>query len=159
MLPAIAVHGMPYRELVHDLRRPFQTFAAMPVHDRIVGVAEGCPYWMEDADAWLSHDLEPTSGDRVMEFEIDRDATLAIMTRGIAPFIMLDGHLVGESEFMRTTISRGFHRLVWKTCSIVNPQRGDGFAEPVQTAAWLTFHSAPPLSTKDDRKNAMTRKQ
>jgi hypothetical protein len=152
---AIEVSGRRYRELVFDPRRRFQTYASLPmklnhyylpVEDAKRGHYE---YWVEDADAWLSHKLKPTVGNRTIEFFNEREAIMTVQTRGIPPYITFDGDFLGTEEFIRYRISAGKHALVWITSELVDPRKGDGYQEPIQTAAWLEF-------TRDDNHLAMS---
>ena len=136
---AVEVNGRKYRDLVYDSNRRFQSYGALPLNSEYVSMDENQPYWIEKADAWMSHDLTPTIGNRSIEFYTDRAATMSVLTRGIPPYIMLDEDFLGTEEFIRYRVDRGSHRVVWITEQYVNPRKGNGFMESVQTAIWLNF--------------------
>ena len=135
----IEVFGRKYRELVYDPRKEYQTYASLPLHDNFAPVEEKQAYWIEEADAWISHGLKPTFGNRTVEFYSPNNAVLTVQTRGLYPYIMLDDLFLGTEELIRFRIAAGNHLLIWMTPRHVNPNKGDGFQEPVQTAAWLKF--------------------
>jgi hypothetical protein len=133
------VYNRKYRELVFDPRKHYQKYASLPLHQNFAPVSDNQAYWIEEADTWISHNLQPTIGNRTVQFYSSNRAVLTVLTRGLSPVIMLDDVFLGTEELIRFRLDPGDHSLIWVTSRRINPTKGDGFQEPVQTAAWLKF--------------------
>lgn len=137
--------SLPYRELVFDEHQSFQTYGALPAKNHF-RVPEKCAYWYESADVFMSLGLKNTIGNRTIEFDSEEGQTLTVLTRGLEPVIALDDEFLTDEEFFRVSVGAGRHTLTWITSRIVLPSKGNGFSEPVQTAAWLSKHPQLAIS-------------
>jgi len=138
---AVRLQGKPYRELVFNPDLPFQSFGSISLKERegLVVSDTHLEYWTEKADGWMGHKLETTIGNRSIHFHTTQRSILTVMTRGIDPVVMLDDGYTNFEEFFRVPLPAGDHSLVWITDRRVEPNKGNGFQEPVQTAAWVRF--------------------
>ena len=137
---SISISNRKYRELVFDPDLPFQSYATLPLqsHDRL-RLPTNAQYWTEAADGWMSHKLSPTFRNRTIDFKTTSNGILTVLTRGIDPIVMVDEKYTNFRELFKVPLSAGTHQIVWITDNYIDPQRGDGYQEPVQTAAWVRF--------------------